>query len=81
VPHRAAACWDLKPSSVWGFRLDIGEASSLTREHRSWRAACALPARLKLDFVVRPAPNTTATVRGKNNTTGNALAEAHIAPP
>jgi hypothetical protein len=33
---------------------------------------------LKLDFVVRPAPNTTATVRGKNNTTGNALLEAHI---
>ena len=25
--------------------------------------------------------NTTAVVRGKNNTTGNALVEAHILPP
>jgi hypothetical protein len=32
-------------------------------------------------IVVRPAANTTAIVRGKNNTTGNALVEAYILPP
>jgi len=29
-------------------------------------------------IIVRPAENTTAIVRGKNNTTGNALVEAYI---
>jgi hypothetical protein len=32
-------------------------------------------------IIVRPAENTTAIVRGKNNTTGNALVEAYILPP
>jgi hypothetical protein len=32
-------------------------------------------------IIVRPAANTTAIVRGKNNTTGNALVEAYILPP
>lgn len=32
-------------------------------------------------IVVRPAANTTAIVRGKNNTTGNALVEAYVLPP
>ena len=32
-------------------------------------------------IVVRPAANTTAVVRGKNNTTGNALVDAYILPP
>jgi hypothetical protein len=32
-------------------------------------------------IIVRPAANTTAVVRGKNNTTGNALVEAYILPP
>ena len=32
-------------------------------------------------ILVRPAENTTAIVRGKNNTTGNALVEAYILPP
>jgi hypothetical protein len=36
---------------------------------------------LKLDFVVRPASDTTALVRGKNNTTGKALVERYILPP
>jgi hypothetical protein len=32
-------------------------------------------------IIVRPAASTTAIVRGKNNTTGNALVEAYILPP
>jgi hypothetical protein len=32
-------------------------------------------------IMVRPAANTTAIVRGKGNTTGNALVEAYILPP
>jgi len=32
-------------------------------------------------IIVRPAENTTAIVRGKNNTTGNALVECYILPP
>jgi len=32
-------------------------------------------------IIVRPAANTTAIVRGKNNTTGNALVEVYILPP
>src|SRR5206468_1203217 len=32
-------------------------------------------------IVVRPAANTTAIVRGKNNSTGNALVDAYILPP
>ena len=32
-------------------------------------------------IVTRPAGNTTAIVRGKNNTTGNALVEVYILPP
>jgi len=32
-------------------------------------------------IVVRPVANTAAIVRGKNNTTGNALVEAYILPP
>lgn len=32
-------------------------------------------------IIVRPAANTTAIVRGKGNTTGNALVEAYILPP
>jgi len=35
----------------------------------------------RLIVIVRPAANTTAIVRGKNNTTGNALVEAYILPP
>jgi len=31
--------------------------------------------------ITRPAGNTTAIVRGKNNTTGNALVEVYILPP
>jgi hypothetical protein len=32
-------------------------------------------------IIVRPAANMTAIVRGKNNTTGNALVECYIVPP
>ena len=32
-------------------------------------------------IIVRPAANTTAIVRGKNNTTGNALVEVYTLPP
>jgi hypothetical protein len=32
-------------------------------------------------IAVRPASNSTAVVRGKNNTTGNALVEVYILPP
>ena len=32
-------------------------------------------------IIVRPAANTTAIVRGKNNTTGNALVDAYVLPP
>jgi len=32
-------------------------------------------------IIVRPAANTTAIVRGKNNSTGNALVECYILPP
>jgi hypothetical protein len=64
-----------------GFRLDIGEAPSLTQATRVLPRRLPTPARLKLDFVVRRAANTTAIVRGKNNTTGNALVECYILPP
>jgi hypothetical protein len=32
-------------------------------------------------IIVRPAANTTAIVRGKNNTTGNALVDTYVLPP
>jgi len=32
-------------------------------------------------LIVRPAATTTAIVRGKNNSTGNALVEAYVLPP
>jgi hypothetical protein len=32
-------------------------------------------------IIVRPAGNSTAVVRGKNGTTGNALVEVYILPP
>ncbi len=32
-------------------------------------------------IIVRPSANTTAIVRGKNNTTGNALVDAYVLPP
>jgi hypothetical protein len=32
-------------------------------------------------IIVRPPANTTAIVRGKNNTTGNALVECYVLPP
>jgi hypothetical protein len=73
---RRAACWDLEPSSVLGFRLDIGEAPSLTQATPVLPRRLPTAARLKLDFVVRPASITSALVRGKNN----ALVERYILP-